>query len=500
MVDGLRIDHPDGLADPAGYLERLRDGGAAHVWVEKILDPGEPLRDWPVEGTVGYEFLNDVAALFVDPAGEAPLTALWEELSGDARPFGEWAAEAKLEQARTTFAPDVDWLRRLWPDVEGLEEALAALPVYRTYIRDLPAPEDLHVLREAGLRRMAGEAPREFVTRFQQTTPPVMAKGVEDTAFYRYVRLLALNDVGGDPSRWSIAVDAFHAGNARARRALPAHLLVAADARHEALGRRPRADRRARRAGGRVGGRRAALARAVRAAARGGAPDADRGVHDLPDAASARGRSTPSRLCAYMEKALREAQAEHELGRAGRRAGGARDRVLPRALRARAVPRGVRAVRRARRRARRAARAAPDRAQAHRPGRARHLPGRRARRALARRPRQPPAGRLGAPRARCSRELRDGRRAESPDARKLWLIRELLALRARRPGRVRGGAYTPLDAARTRSRSCAATRSRSRCRSARAGSTPGLALPGGAWRPAFDAELLPGRRSTCSSS
>ena len=81
LVDGLRIDHPDGLADPAGYLERLRDGGAGHVWVEKILDPGEPLRDWPVEGTVGYEFLVDVTALFADPAGEAPITALWEELS-----------------------------------------------------------------------------------------------------------------------------------------------------------------------------------------------------------------------------------------------------------------------------------------------------------------------------------------------------------------------------------------------------------------------------------
>ena len=101
LVDGLRVDHPDGLADPAGYLERLRDGGAEHVWVEKILDPGEQLRDWPVEGTVGYEFLNDVCALFVDPAGEAALTELWIELCGDARPFGEWAAEAKLEQART---------------------------------------------------------------------------------------------------------------------------------------------------------------------------------------------------------------------------------------------------------------------------------------------------------------------------------------------------------------------------------------------------------------
>ena len=112
VVDGLRIDHPDGLADPAGYLQRLRDGGVEHVWVEKILDPGEPLRDWPIEGTVGYEFLNDVCALFVDPAGEAPLTDLWVEISGDDRRFGELAFEAKLEQARTTFAPEVERLLR----------------------------------------------------------------------------------------------------------------------------------------------------------------------------------------------------------------------------------------------------------------------------------------------------------------------------------------------------------------------------------------------------
>ena len=74
LVDGLRIDHPDGLADPRGYLERLAAEGVEHVWVEKILEPGERLRDWPVEGTTGYEFANDVTALFVDPAGEEPLT------------------------------------------------------------------------------------------------------------------------------------------------------------------------------------------------------------------------------------------------------------------------------------------------------------------------------------------------------------------------------------------------------------------------------------------
>jgi (1->4)-alpha-D-glucan 1-alpha-D-glucosylmutase len=227
IVDGLRIDHPDGLADPAGYLERLREGGAEHVWIEKILDPGEHLRDWPVEGTVGYEFLDDVAALFVDPAAEAPLTALWEELSGDTRPFGAWAAEAKLEQARGPFAPDVEWLRRLWPDAgDELEARLAALPVYRTYIRDEPAPEDLEVLEEAGIADWLLQAPPAFVTRFQQTTPPVMAKGVEDTAFYRYVRLLALNDVGGDPGRFGIDVAQFHAANAERARRFPRNLLI----------------------------------------------------------------------------------------------------------------------------------------------------------------------------------------------------------------------------------------------------------------------------------
>ena len=105
LVDGVRIDHPDGLANPRRYLERLREAGIERVWVEKILEPGERLRpEWPVEGTTGYEFLNDVTALFVDPAGEEPLTRLYEELTGERRPFGEVAAEAKLEQARTTFA------------------------------------------------------------------------------------------------------------------------------------------------------------------------------------------------------------------------------------------------------------------------------------------------------------------------------------------------------------------------------------------------------------
>jgi (1->4)-alpha-D-glucan 1-alpha-D-glucosylmutase len=135
VVEGLRIDHPDGLADPAGYLERLADAGAEHVWVEKILHPGEELRDWFVEGTVGYEFLNDVQGVFIDPAGEAALTDLWIELSGDARSFDEVALEAQLEQATTTFSREVQRLRRIH-DPGELEDALARLPVYRTYVRD----------------------------------------------------------------------------------------------------------------------------------------------------------------------------------------------------------------------------------------------------------------------------------------------------------------------------------------------------------------------------
>jgi (1->4)-alpha-D-glucan 1-alpha-D-glucosylmutase len=208
LVDGLRIDHPDGLADPRGYLERLRARGARHVWVEKILASTERLpADWPVAGTVGYEFSGDVCGLFVDPAGEPALTELWNDLSGDARPFGAYALEARLEQAQTAFTSEVERLQRLAPEhsTEALALALAALPVYRTY-------DPL----SAG----------EFITRFQQTTPAIMAKGVEDTAFYRYGRLLALNDVGGDPGRFGVGVEDFHAGNAERAQRHPRALLT----------------------------------------------------------------------------------------------------------------------------------------------------------------------------------------------------------------------------------------------------------------------------------
>ncbi|HEX3226934.1 MAG TPA: malto-oligosyltrehalose synthase [Gaiellaceae bacterium] len=232
LVDGLRIDHPDGLANPREYLDRLRNDGAEHVWVEKILEPGEELRDWPVQGTTGYEFANDVTALFVDAAGEEPMTALYEELTGERRGFAEIAHEAKLEVARTTFSQEFDRLRALYPHPR-LEDAAAALHVYRTYIEpheNRIAPEDRTAnavlprdLRDViELRSERSPQRDEFVTRWQQTTGPVMAKGIEDTAFYRYYRLTALNEVGGDPGRFSLDPETFHA---RARQRHESHPL-----------------------------------------------------------------------------------------------------------------------------------------------------------------------------------------------------------------------------------------------------------------------------------
>jgi (1->4)-alpha-D-glucan 1-alpha-D-glucosylmutase len=438
LVDGLRVDHPDGLADPAGYLERLRDAGVEHVWVEKILDPGERLRDWPVEGTVGYEFLNDACALFVDAAGEAPLTDLWIELCGDARPFGEWAAEAKLEQARTTFAPDAERLRRSWPEVAGLEEALAALPVYRTYIRNLPAREDLEVLREAGLLEWLAEAPRPFVTGFQQLTPPVMAKGVEDTAFYRYARLLALCDVGGDPSRWSIGADAFHAGNVTRAERFPRQLL--ASTTHDT------------KRSGDVRARIAALAwladdwtaaarrwRALCAPLRaGGAPDAIEEYAILQTLVGA-WPIEPDRLCAYMVKALREGKrntswVEQDAGWEGRVLAYCRALYDHAEFRADFEPFAARVARAGELVALRQTAlkltvpGVPDIYQGDElvalslvdPDNRRPVDWARRR------------GLLGAP-------------PSDPDTRKLWLIRALLALRARRPDAF-AGSYTPLDA------------------------------------------------------
>jgi (1->4)-alpha-D-glucan 1-alpha-D-glucosylmutase len=191
-----------------------------------------------VAGTVGYEFLDDVCALFVDSDAEGAFSSLWESVSGDGRPFGEVAHEAKLEQVRGTFSPEVERLHRIIQDHfdrNTLELALASLPVYRTYVDpaagvvtsdDRSALSGIDPELAAALLLERPGVPAEFITRFQQTTPAVMAKGVEDTAFYRYARLLALNDVGGDPSRFGIGVERFHAANLERFERFPLGLLT----------------------------------------------------------------------------------------------------------------------------------------------------------------------------------------------------------------------------------------------------------------------------------
>jgi (1->4)-alpha-D-glucan 1-alpha-D-glucosylmutase len=483
LVDGLRIDHPDGLADPAQYLGRLREAGAEHVWVEKILDPGEHLRDWPVEGTVGYEFLVDVAALFVDPAGEAPLSALWQEVSGDLRPFEQVAFAAKVEQASTVFAPDLERVSRVH-DPGDLERACSSLPVYRTYIAERPAPEDLEVLREAGLEGWLDGAPREFVTRFQQLTPPVMAKGVEDTAFYRYLRLLALNDVGGDPGRFGISVETFHSANLERAVRFPRNLLITQTHDTKRSG-----DVRAR-IGALAGMPEEWAAHARRwleacSALRG--PDAVERYFIFQTLVGA-WPIEPARLEAYMEKALREAKrntswiapdAAYEdrvksFCRAlydqrtfvsdfepfARRVALAGDRAALGQLLLKLTVPGV-----------------PDIYQGDE---------------LVALSLVDPDNRRPVDWARRHALLADLREPADADERKLLLIRELLALRARRPAAFAGG-YTPIDVgpdavAFLRGDEVAVAMP------IREGGldTFALDLPRGTWRPAFEADLLAG--------
>ena len=251
-LDGLRVDHPDGLRRPGEYFQRLREAApGAWIVVEKILMPGERLRAWPVDGTTGYDALNQVTGLFLDPAGEAPLTALWTELTGDDRAFHDVALEARRDILRDVLAADLSRLanvfvqlcedRRRYRDFtrrelrEALSEVAAAFPVYRTYVeehghaddadRDVVAravaaaadrrpeldPELLDLLGAVLVGDVEGDAARGLRMRFQQLTGPVAAKGEEDTAFYRHFRFSALNEVGGDPGRWGVAPDAFHA-------------------------------------------------------------------------------------------------------------------------------------------------------------------------------------------------------------------------------------------------------------------------------------------------
>ena len=252
VLDGVRVDHPDGLRDPAQYFQLLHTA-APEAWIvaEKILEPGEPLRDWPIAGTTGYDFLNVMNGVFVDRRNEGAMTRIYEEFTGETCPYSELARSKKLLVLREVLGSDVNRLtagfmqvcenHRNYRDLtrheihHAIREAVASFPVYRTYVRvevgEL-SPEDVmqtqtairsaksyrpdldpqvfDFLEDVLLLRVRGPLESEFTMQFQQFTGPAMAKGIEDTAFYCYNRLVSLNEVGGDPGRFGISLDDFH--------------------------------------------------------------------------------------------------------------------------------------------------------------------------------------------------------------------------------------------------------------------------------------------------
>ncbi|HEU5266876.1 MAG TPA: malto-oligosyltrehalose synthase, partial [Jatrophihabitans sp.] len=238
-VTGLRVDHPDGLADPLGYLTRLRALAGPQAWllVEKILEPGEQLpADWPVDGTTGYDALAEVGGVFVDTAAEDRFDALYRELTGDHRSSGEHVRDGKRAVLETILQAEVRRIARLAPDVPdavaALVELAVAFPVYRSYLptgaEDLDdAIDTAQTVRPDLAAAIGALAERlrdpgdEVCVRFQQLTGATMAKGVEDTAFYRYSRFVALNEVGADPGRFGLRPDEFHAAQRHRQRVAP---------------------------------------------------------------------------------------------------------------------------------------------------------------------------------------------------------------------------------------------------------------------------------------
>ena len=229
FVDGLRIDHIDGLADPDRYLAMLRAALASrgrpdlYVIVEKILAPGERLREsWPVHGTTGYDYLKAASRLFVNPGGFAAFERRAQARLA-LRPWPDTALNAKSEVLRTLFPSEVaslvDDLHHRAPSIARAEleaelaDRTAALPVYRTYEPGATARESSSAAVEAVDSALTDPA---FSRRWQQLTGPVAAKGVEDTALYRHIVLSSLNEVGGEPFLHADPVAAFHAHNAAA--------------------------------------------------------------------------------------------------------------------------------------------------------------------------------------------------------------------------------------------------------------------------------------------
>ncbi|RIQ36999.1 malto-oligosyltrehalose synthase [Jiangella rhizosphaerae] len=238
-VAGLRVDHPDGLADPGGYLHWLRSR-APDAWIlaEKILEPGETLpADWPIDGTTGYDALAEAGPLFVDPAAEPALDRLYREVTGDPLDWPTHVLVGKRAVATTILRSEFRRLARLAPSVPhafaALTELALSFPVYRSYLPSSGLDHLQAAFADARQRRpelaaaFDALAPRladpadELCARFQQATGAVMAKGVEDTAAYRYSRFAALNEVGGDPARLGAGLDDFHAAQERRQRRAP---------------------------------------------------------------------------------------------------------------------------------------------------------------------------------------------------------------------------------------------------------------------------------------
>ncbi len=293
-ITGLRIDHPDGLFDPVQYFadlqsacrrflpaspaENLATASTAHpcyLLVEKILVRDERLRtDWPVHGSTGYEFLNQLNGIFIDAAAERHFHALYARLTGEPFRFGDIAYQSKKLILDGTMSSELHVLARrldriseqhrwsrdftLFSLVEALAEVIACFPVYRTYIRaasNIVGDEDRHYILSAlrtaknrnpavsesifdfigsvlllqdpeGLSEAGQADRRDFVMRFQQITGPIMAKGIEDTAFYRAYPLASLNEVGGNPERFGLSIDTFHRQHAERQANWP-HAMLA---------------------------------------------------------------------------------------------------------------------------------------------------------------------------------------------------------------------------------------------------------------------------------
>jgi (1->4)-alpha-D-glucan 1-alpha-D-glucosylmutase len=286
-VTGLRIDHPDGLYRPLEYFEKLqlrcakalriplpKDGRAIYLIVEKILSGDEQLpKNWPVHGTTGYDFANEVAGVLVDHNAEGAITKIFKRFVGHSLHFGHLVYAKKRLVMRISLANEVNvlgtmvdrlseqnrWFRdyTLEALARAVRETIACFPVYRTYLEPGKpvSPEDRAVIERAvaaakrrnpaieesvfnflrdlllfrfpeNLDQEQRAAHAQFVLKFQQFTSPIMAKGLEDTAFYIYNRLAALNEVGGEPHSFGLSVEAFHQRNLRRQRGWPDSLLA----------------------------------------------------------------------------------------------------------------------------------------------------------------------------------------------------------------------------------------------------------------------------------